>query len=59
MSMQQESLYAASRIVAMVAECLFDYANCDGDVGTFELLELAGRLDIAVDAIRLANGACD
>ena len=41
----------------MVADCLIDYASCDGDVGTYELLELAGRLDVAVDAIRLANGA--
>ena len=59
MSIQQENLYAASRVVAMVADCLIDYASCPAEVGTFELLELAGRLDLAVDAIRLANGACN
>ncbi len=41
----------------MVADCLLDYANCDGDIDTFELLELVGRLDLAVDAIRSVNGA--
>ena len=41
----------------MVADCLLDYASCDGGVSTFDLLELVGRLDLAVDAIRQANGA--
>ena len=59
MSVEQEKLYAASRIVAMVADCLLDYASCEGEVGTYDLLELVGRLDLAVDAIRLVNGACD
>ena len=57
MSTQQESLYAISRTIAMVADCLLDFASCDGEIGTFELLELVGRVDLAVDAIRLANGA--
>lgn len=57
MATPQEKLYSASRIIAIVADCLIDYASCGGNVGTFELLELAGRLDLAVDAIRLANGA--
>ncbi len=43
----------------MVADCLIDYASCGGEVGTFELMELAGRLDLAVDVIRVANGAHD
>jgi hypothetical protein len=43
----------------MVSDCLIDYASCTGEIGTFDLLELAGRLDLAVDAIRMANGACD
>ena len=58
MSTEQEKLYAASRIITMVADCLLDYANCEGEIGTYDLLELVGRLDLAVDAIRLANGAC-
>ena len=59
MSVEQEKLYAASRIVAMVADCLLDYASCEGEVSIYDLLELVGRLDLAVDAIRLVNGACD
>ena len=57
MATLQENLYSASRIVAMVADRLIDYASCDGEVGNFELLELAGRLDLEVTPFRLANGA--
>ena len=43
----------------MVDDRLNHYTTCNGDMGTFALLELAGRLDLAVDAIRLANGTHD
>jgi hypothetical protein len=59
MATSQEKLYAASRIVAMVADCLLDYTSCGGEISTYDLLELVGRLDIVVDAIRQVNGACD
>lgn len=55
----QERLYVASQIVSSVAACLSDFAVAAGVFELFDLLELVGRLDLAVDAIRLANGASD
>lgn len=57
MGSQQEQLYAASRVVEGVADCLVDYASCSQSVELYDLLELVGRLDLAVSAIREANGA--
>jgi hypothetical protein len=57
MPMNQERLYHASRIIEGVSLCLFDYASCAGVIDCFDLMELAGRLDLAVEVIRMANGA--
>ena len=55
----QERLYAASQIINNVANCLVDYACCDVAIELFDILELVGRLDLAIDAIRISNGAVD
>ena len=57
MSTSQERLCAASRLIGGIADVLIDFASCPGEIELFDLLELAGRLDLAVDAIRLAYGA--
>jgi len=57
MSTNQERLYCASQIVNCVANVLIDFAKCSQQMETFDLMELAGRLDIAVDTIRNASGA--
>lgn len=57
MQTQQERLYITSRIVEGVADCLVDYASCDQPIELFDLLELVGRLDLVVAAIRDVNGA--
>ena len=57
MQTHQERLYIASRIVDGVADCLVDYASCNQSAELFGLLELVGRLDLAVVTIRDVNGA--
>jgi hypothetical protein len=57
MSHDQERLYVASRIVGGVADCLVDYAHSNERIHLSDFLELVGRLDLAVEAIRYANGA--
>lgn len=57
MTANSERLYHASRIVEGISLCLLDYASCAGEIGYFDLIELVGRLDLAVDAIRNLNGA--
>jgi len=57
MTTNQERLYHASRLVEGVSLCLFDYASCAGVIDYFDLIELVGRLDLAVDTIRGLNGA--
>jgi len=59
MGSTQERLYQASRIVDGVAACLLDYVSCEMAVEFFDVLELVGRLDIAIEIIRSANGASD
>ena len=59
MQTDQERLYVASRMVSGVADCLSEFASCTNLVGLWDLMELAGQLEVAVDAIRLANGASD
>jgi hypothetical protein len=59
MTTNQERLYAASQIVSNVANCLIDYASSAVAVELFDILELVGRLDMAVESIRMANGAAD
>ena len=53
---EQERIYQATRIVEGVALCLLDYAQCDSELDRFDAAELAGRLEIAVGAIRTLNG---
>lgn len=52
----QERLYNASRVIEGVLLCLLDYASNAENIDYFDLVELAGRLDLAVDAIRGLNG---
>ena len=59
MSIDQERLYHASRIIEGVSSCLLDYASCAGEIHLYDLMELVGRLDLAVDAMRKVNGASD
>ena len=55
----QERLYVASRMVSGVADCLTEFASCVDLIDLWDLMELAGQLEIAVDTIRLANGASE
>jgi hypothetical protein len=57
MSTYQERLYNASRVIEGVSLCLLDYASSADQIDYFDLIELVGRLDLAVDAIRSLNGA--
>jgi hypothetical protein len=57
MPTDQERLYIASRMVSSVAECLAEFASYTNLIELWDLMELAGELEIAVDTIRLANGA--
>jgi hypothetical protein len=57
MSTNQERLYNASRVIEGVSIFLLDYATSTGEIDYFDLIELVGRLDLAVDAIRSLNGA--
>jgi len=57
MSNSQERLYQASRIVEIVATDLCDFVGRSAQINDFEVVELVGRLDLAVDVIRWANGA--
>lgn len=58
MPSNQESLYQVSKIVELVAEDLCSCLGDDQDIQYFEIVELVGRLDLVVDLIRHANGAC-
>ena len=49
----------ASQMISGVAACLSDFAVSAEMFELFGLLELVGRLDLAVDAIRLVNGASE
>jgi hypothetical protein len=57
MSTKEERLYHASRLIEGVSLCLLEYASSPGEIHYFDLVELIGRLDIAVDSIRSLNGA--
>ena len=57
MQTDQERLYIASRMVSGVADYLTESASCAELIDLRDLLELAGQLNVAVDTIRLANGA--
>jgi hypothetical protein len=47
----------ASRMVSGVADCLAEFASCSDAIESWDLIELASQLEVAVDTIRLANGA--
>jgi hypothetical protein len=49
----------ASRMVSGVADCLTEFASCTDLIELWDLMELAGQLEIVVDTIRLANRASD
>ena len=57
MPTDQERLYTASRMVSGVADCLTEFASCTDLIELWGVMELAGQLEIAVDTIRLADGA--
>ena len=59
MQTDQERLYIASRMVSGVADCLTELASITDNIELWDLLELAGELEVAVNTIRLANGASD
>ena len=46
-------------MVSGVADCLTEFASCADLIDWWDLIELAGQLEIAVDTIRLVNGAAD
>jgi hypothetical protein len=53
----EERLYQISRVIEGVSACLIDLSICTGPIDVFDVMELAGRLDFAVDSIRLISGA--
>jgi hypothetical protein len=57
MQTNQERLYIASRTIGGVADCLSEFARCAYEPELWDLMELVGQLEMAVDAIRTANGA--
>jgi len=57
MNSYQERLYQASQLIDGVATCLVDYASCGEFIEFFDVFELVGRLDLAIEVIRQANGA--
>jgi hypothetical protein len=52
----QERIYQATRIVDGVTLCLLDYAQCNSGMDRYDASELAGRLELAVQAIRSLIG---
>ena len=44
-------------MVSGVADCLIEFASFTDEIELWDLMELAGQLETAVDTIRLANGA--
>jgi len=44
-------------MVSGVADCLIEFASYTDAIELWDLIELAGQLETAVDTIRLANGA--
>jgi hypothetical protein len=44
-------------MVSGVADCLIEFASFTDVIELWDLMELDGQLETAVDTIRLANGA--
>jgi len=57
MQSSQERLYQICQLIDHVAICILDYASCGQAIELFDAMELAGRLDLAVEVIRQENGA--
>jgi hypothetical protein len=57
MQSSQERLYQICQLIDHVAICILDYASCGQAIELFDAMELAGRLDLAVEVIRKENGA--
>jgi hypothetical protein len=55
----QERLYIASRKVSGVADCIAEFASCSDAIEIWDLMDLVGQLEIAVDTIRLVDGASE
>ena len=56
---RQERLYQVSQIIERVAACILDFGDSGQRLELFDVMEPAGRLDVAVQAIRWENGASD
>jgi hypothetical protein len=54
----QERLYQACQLIDQVAVCILDYTSCGQAVDYFDAMELVGRLDLAIQIVRMENGAC-
>ena len=57
MQQPQERFFIASGIVKSVANILIDFATFGEVIELCDLVELAGQLELAIEAIRQANGA--
>ena len=57
MQQPQERIFIASGIVKWVANTLIDFATFGEVIELCDLVELAGQLELAIEAIRRANGA--
>lgn len=56
---ERERLHQISRIIEGVMACLIDVSDCPGPIEFFDVMELVGRLEFAVDSIRLMSGASE
>jgi len=59
MQSERERLHQISRIIEGVSACLIDISNCPESIECFYVVELVGRLEFAVDSIRLMSGASE
>jgi len=57
MHSSEERLYQICQLIDHVATCILDYSSCGQAIELFDAMELAGRLDLAVQVIRQENGA--
>jgi hypothetical protein len=57
MQSEEQRLYQISRLIEGVSVCLIDYSSCPGPIELFDEMEFVRRRDIAVDSIRMINGA--
>lgn len=55
MKTNQERIYVACQMIDGVANSLLDLTSCGVEISYFDLIDLIGRLDLAVFAIRQTN----